>query len=190
MVSKYRTSIFDTNHLLIQSLNDGNNWADNMLALVFRFPIEMGWFVFPHSSGMDSIINQQCFPYSWNQCSIQRLGKCNLKRILCGIGQHKWVVVTVVFTWSAWQFPSYFRDFVFFLFAVQNCTARKLLECVVASTKELEWDSILTPCANWFYNEFSGDLSTNRLAEGTFCDLTWFSACFCLLYYVQGLIKT
>ena len=130
-------------------------------------PIHLAWL----QSSTNNV-----FHHSWNQCSIQRLGKCNLRRILCGIGQHKWVVVTVVFTWSAWQFPSYFRDFVFFLFAVQNCTARKLLECVVASTKELEWDSILTPCANWFYNEFSGDLSTNRLAEGTFCDLTWFSA--------------
>ena len=62
MVSKNRTSIFGTNRLLIQSLNDGNNWADNMLSLDFRYPIETGWFVFPHSSGMASIINQQCFP--------------------------------------------------------------------------------------------------------------------------------
>ena len=44
----------------------------------------------------------------------------------------------VVFTWSAWQFPSSFGEYIkefstilyFFLFAVQNCTARKLLECV------------------------------------------------------------
>lgn len=104
----------------------------------------------------------------------------------------------VVFTWSAWQFSSYFKEYIkefstilyFFLFAAQNRTARKLLECVGASTKELEWDSILTPCANWFCNEFTGDLSTNRLAEGIFCDLTWFSASLCLLYYVENLIKT
>ena len=113
------------------------------------------------------------------------MGKCNLKRILCGIGQHKWcscvhmvsLAVTILFQRVH---QGIFNNPVLFLFAAQNRTARKLLKCCCVNQR----------VRMRFYSNSLCELILQRIYWGPFyksarrVHILWLDMVFCLFLFV------